>query len=40
MKLIAAKKIKPLSQLPDCQNAARKSFFNVIFTDFISKSLY
>jgi len=37
MKLIVAKKIKPLSQLPDCQNAARKSFFVVNFTDFIQK---
>ena len=37
MKLIVAKN-QALSQLPDCQNAARKSFFYAIFTDFTSKS--
>ena len=32
-------KIKPLSQLPYCQNATRKSSFSdVVFTDFTSKS--
>ena len=33
-------KSNPPCQLPDCQNAARKSFFDVIFTDFTWKSLF
>ena len=37
VKLLVAK-IKPLSQLPYCQNATRKSFSDVVFTDFSSKS--
>ena len=34
MKLIALAKYKTLTQLPDCQNAAQKRFFDEIFTDF------
>ena len=40
MKLIALAKYKTLTQLPDCQNEAQKSFFDVIFTDFAWKSVF